>query len=268
MYSRFLVMCFIISRWPRASNVPLLQRKPVVPGVHQSKAVPAAEGGDPALEGPQLECSAQLCAPEHRAHMDTVQRVQKGATNMSKGQEQRLTAGTVEPAEQKSSGHNLSKVYKHLTESAKVMETGCIPFQGQRWWAQTKIKRFHPNIRTQLFTVRVTEPWHRLHREVVESPFLVISKITWTLSWATGPRPDNCQRSLPPSTLLWFALWRKFTCDRPQQCNENFCHHFWCINTTGKQGNTPQLLSHPAQQLTLGLRLHPVPGVLFCFAIT
>lgn len=78
-----------------------------------------------------------------------------------------------------------------------------------------KCKRFHLNIRTQFFTVRVTEHWHRLHGEVAESPILVTLKITWTLSWVTGPRwallqqwvgPDNCPRSLPTSTLLWFAL--------------------------------------------------------------
>ncbi|KFW09687.1 hypothetical protein N327_05914, partial [Fulmarus glacialis] len=34
--------------------------------------------------------------------------------------------------------------------------------------------RFPPNIRKRFFTVRVTEHWHRLPGEVVESPSLEI----------------------------------------------------------------------------------------------
>lgn len=89
-----------------------------------------------------------------------------------------------------------------------MMETGCILCQDQRQRAQTKHKRFHMIIRTHLFTVRVTEHWHRLPRDVVMSLFLVILKITWTLSWATGPREPLFQqrgwtRQLPkvPSIL-------------------------------------------------------------------
>ncbi|KFV78137.1 hypothetical protein N308_15071, partial [Struthio camelus australis] len=39
-----------------------------------------------------------------------------------------------------------------------------------------KHRKFHLNMRKNFFTVRVPEPWHRLPREVVESPSLEIFK--------------------------------------------------------------------------------------------
>jgi len=37
-------------------------------------------------------------------------------------------------------------------------------------------RKFHLNMRKNFFPLRVTEPWHRLPREVVESPSLEILK--------------------------------------------------------------------------------------------
>ncbi|KFV73703.1 hypothetical protein N308_14168, partial [Struthio camelus australis] len=41
---------------------------------------------------------------------------------------------------------------------------------------QLNRRQFHLNLRKNFFTVRVTEHWNRLPREVVESPFLEIFK--------------------------------------------------------------------------------------------
>jgi len=43
-----------------------------------------------------------------------------------------------------------------------------------------KLNVLRLSIRKHIFTVRVTEHWHRLPREVVESPVLEISKAIWT----------------------------------------------------------------------------------------
>ena len=39
-----------------------------------------------------------------------------------------------------------------------------------------KLSKFHLNMRKNFFPLMVTEPWHRLPREVVESPPLEIFK--------------------------------------------------------------------------------------------
>ena len=48
--------------------------------------------------------------------------------------------------------------------------------QDQKKWAQTETEKIPLSVREHFFTVRVTEHWHRLLREAVESSLLEILK--------------------------------------------------------------------------------------------
>ena len=74
-----------------------------------------------------------------------------------------------------------------------------------------KHRKFHLNMRKNFFPLRVTEPWPRLPREVVESPSLEIfktrlDKVLCNLLWVTllrqGVGLGDPQRSLPTPTIL------------------------------------------------------------------
>jgi len=62
-----------------------------------------------------------------------------------------------------------------------------------------KQRKFQLNMRKNFFPLRVMEPWHRLPREVVESPSLEIFKT----------RPDKVLCSLLWVTLLWQGSWTR-----------------------------------------------------------
>jgi len=77
-----------------------------------------------------------------------------------------------------------------------------------------KQRKFCLNIRKNFFPLRVMEPWHRLPREVVESPSLEISKlrldaVLCSLLWVTllwqGVGLGDPQRSLPTPNMLGFC---------------------------------------------------------------
>jgi len=74
-----------------------------------------------------------------------------------------------------------------------------------------KQRKFQLNMRKNFFPLRVTESWHRLPGEVVESPSLEIfqpclEKVLCSLLWVTllqqGVGLGNPQRSLPTPTML------------------------------------------------------------------
>lgn len=68
-----------------------------------------------------------------------------------------------------------------------------------------KYRKLHLNIRKSSFTVRVTDYWHRLPREVMGSPFMEILKT----------QLHAVMSSLLQVTLLWARGWTRQSLDVP-----------------------------------------------------